>query len=112
MESALDFINFLEEQQYYYSEYTDQFELFIKCLRKHQIKDDFFAFNDLYKLYLKKRNLQYNKEHFDICKFLAYEYCDDLAGGSYSFNTYDTLKNYRFYSDVIKEMKRDFNIII
>lgn len=97
MESAIDFINFWDEQQYYYSEYLDAFDFYIRHLRTQYGKNDYWAFNDLYNIYLKERNLEYNKEQYEVCKFLAFEYYDDIAGGTYHFNVYESLKNYEYY---------------
>jgi hypothetical protein len=93
MELALDFINFCDNQQFFYSEYGDQFERFVMYLRNYYINDDFWAFNALYNAYIiyKKIETPFNKTHFDLCKFLAYTYYDDLACN------YEELKNNSFY---------------
>jgi hypothetical protein len=96
MESALDFINFWDKQKCC-NKYECNFDVYIRFLRTHSVKDDYWAFNDLYNIYLKERNLEYNKEHYEVCKFLAFEYYDDIAAGTYKFNVFESLKNYEYY---------------
>jgi hypothetical protein len=67
MESAIDFINFWEKQQCngkYYQEFND----YIRFLRGGHGNP---FFDDLYNIYVKEHNLEYNKKQYDVCKFLA-----------------------------------------
>jgi hypothetical protein len=91
MESALDFIDFMEREK---QTRSDAFDTYIRFLR---MKKENWAFQYLYQMYLKQNDLNLDEEHLQLCQFLAFEYYDDIAAGTYEFNVYENMKNNAFY---------------
>lgn len=60
-------------------------------------KNDNFEFDSLYNSYIEKYSLTKNKEHYDLCKFYAFEYFFDTGlSEGYGFSD-DKPKNYNFF---------------